>query len=157
MRRGGLRAGGAAIGLDEQKRLFGGEAPRLPHEGGRVAEALEVGPGLLDGGLVGVVGENVQLVDVAGVAEGDELRDPAVFVAAGELVEDGRGDRAALGENAHGTEARFGQPGNEEEEKTENMSSPTKRVSMWFGSYTPMQLGPRIRQLYLCANFTSSS
>ena len=89
--------------------------PSAAHEGGSVAEALEIGPGLLDGGLVGVVGENVELVDVAGVAEGDELRDPAVFVTAGELVEDGRGDRAALGENAHGTEARFGQAGNDYE------------------------------------------
>lgn len=82
VRRGGLGARSAAVGLDEQKRLFLGEEPSLAHESGRVAEALEIGPGLLDGGLVGVVGEDVQLVDVAGVAEGDELRDPAVLVAA---------------------------------------------------------------------------
>ena len=153
---GGLRAGRAAIGFDEQQRLLLGELPREAQEGGGVAEALEVGPGLLDGGLVRVVGENVLLVDVARVPERDELRDPAVLVPAGELVQDRRGDRPALGENPHRAEAGLGQSAGQRG-RWGYKSSPTNSVSMLFGSYTPMQLGPRIRQLYLCANFTSSS
>ena len=82
---GGLRAGLAAVGLDEQHRLALRHALGFAHEGGAVAETLQIGPGLLHGGLVGVVAHDVHLIHVAGIAEGDKLGDPAVVVATGQL------------------------------------------------------------------------
>ena len=82
---GGLRAGLAAVGLDEQHGLLLRGLADLAHEAGAIVEALQIGPGLLHGGLIGVVAHDVHLIHVAGIAEGDELGDPAVVVATGQL------------------------------------------------------------------------
>ena len=64
---------------------------------------------LLDGGLFAVVLHDVHLVHVARVAEGDELGDPALVVAASQLVQQGHAQRTALREDAHGSKARLGE------------------------------------------------
>ena len=78
---------------------------------------------LFDGGLLAVEAHDVHLVDVARVAERDELGDPAVVEATRQLdvsgtgdehfVQNGRGDSAALGEDADRASARLGEPGSE--------------------------------------------
>ena len=63
---------------------------------------------LFDGGLLAVEAHDVHLVDVARVAEGDELGDPALVVAAGKLVQQRDAQGTALREHADGTETGLG-------------------------------------------------
>ena len=87
VRRGGLRAGRAAVRFDQQHGLllcgfFDGVDERRT-----VVEAFQVRPDLLDRRLRRVVLQSVQLVHVARVAEGNELRDPAFIRATRQLVQ----------------------------------------------------------------------
>ena len=108
VRGGGLGAGLAAVRLDENDGLLLGGALDAAHERGSVVESLQVRPDLLDRGLLLVVVQRIELVDIAGITEGDELGNPALVVAAGKLVQQRDAQGTALREHADGTETGLG-------------------------------------------------
>lgn len=114
----GLGPRRSSIGLDEENGLLqSGLFDRLD-ECGSVVEALQIGPDLFDGGFGLVVSEGIQLVHVARVAEGDELRDPALVGASRQLVQHCNSQCTALRKYAHRTEAGLGQTTSEEARRT---------------------------------------
>ena len=88
-----------------EHRLLAGEILGNLHECRAITKSLEISPGLLDRRLFGKVLQYIDFVDIAGIAEGNELRNPSIIVSACQLVQDSRGNRSALRENSYRSKA----------------------------------------------------
>ena len=117
VRRRGLRARVATVGLEDHHRLAARHAAHAAEELGSVVEALHVRPDLLHRRVLLVVVDAVLLVHVARVTEGNELGDPVLaggtrklrVSCAGKkhLVQKSRSQRSALREKTHIADLRL--------------------------------------------------